>query len=173
MNLPPRRPLRSSVVESSRSCLFCAFSGLVSLVMFSFEFQTICRSSLASTQLWRPYRAGFILALCTVLFIDQVGYFVNIYSPQTKLREGNVFTPVCQSSCSQWGTGSLYDITFCLTDPRPPGTETHPEQRLPLYGKERAVSILLECILVNECVYRIAGISCKHSSFYPVGKCTW
>ena len=33
----------------------------------------------------------------------------NIYSPQTKLREGNVFTPVCQSFCSQGG--SLYDVT--------------------------------------------------------------
>ena len=25
------------------------------------------------------------------------------YRPQTKLREGNVFTPVCQSFCSQGG----------------------------------------------------------------------
>ena len=35
------------------------------------------------------------------------------YCPQTKLREGNVFTPVCQSFCS-WGGGSLYDVTACL-----------------------------------------------------------
>ena len=29
------------------------------------------------------------------------------YCQQMKLREGNVFTPVCQSFCSQEGTGSL------------------------------------------------------------------
>ena len=31
-----------------------------------------------------------------------------------KLREGNVFTHVCQSFCSQ-GRGSLYEVTSCLT----------------------------------------------------------
>ena len=35
------------------------------------------------------------------------------YRPPTKWREGNVFTPVCQSFCS-WGV-SLYDVTSCLT----------------------------------------------------------
>ena len=34
--------------------------------------------------------------------------------------------------------GSLYDVTFCLWTETPPG-----------YGKERAVRILLECILVT------------------------
>ena len=28
-------------------------------------------------------------------------HYVNFYRPQTKLRKGNVFTPVCQSLCSQ------------------------------------------------------------------------
>ena len=35
------------------------------------------------------------------------------YHTQTKLREGNVFAPVCQSFCSQ-GEGSLYNDTSCL-----------------------------------------------------------
>ena len=29
------------------------------------------------------------------------------YRPQTKLREGNVFTPVCQSFCSRGGGGCM------------------------------------------------------------------
>ena len=42
------------------------------------------------------------------------------YRPLTKLRKGNVFTPVCQSFCSQGGV--------CLSacwDTHPPG-QTHP-----------------------------------------------
>ena len=39
---------------------------------------------------------------------QQIG---DYYRPQTKLWEGNVFTPVCQSFCSR---GSLYDIISCL-----------------------------------------------------------
>ena len=33
----------------------------------------------------------------------QIRCQVNYYRPQTKLREGNVFTPVCQSFCSPGG----------------------------------------------------------------------
>ena len=43
--------------------------------------------------------------------------FPDIYRPQTKLWEGNVFTPVCQSFYSQGG--SLYDGTSCLTETPP------------------------------------------------------
>ena len=52
------------------------------------------------------------------------------------LREGNVFTPVCQSFCSQGEGVSL--------------TEPHNRTETPLYGKERVVRILLECILVEK-----------------------
>ena len=42
------------------------------------------------------------------------------YRPQAKLREGNVFTSVCQSFCSQ-GAG-VYAVISCLTET--PWTET-------------------------------------------------
>ena len=49
-------------------------------------------------------------------------------------REGNVFTLVCQSFCSQEGVG------LPNRDP--------PLDRDPLYSNKRVVRILLECILV-------------------------
>ena len=61
------------------------------------------------------------------------------YPPQKKLREGNVFTPACQSFCSQGRRGFLYDVTSCLTETlmdrdlngqRPP-RQRPPEQRTP------------------------------------------
>ena len=82
----------------------------------------------------------------------------------TKLRQGNVFAPVCDSahrgvsvpacttghmtggslsggSLSEGGSlsGGLFRGGLCQGDPQ---TET------PLYSNERAVRILLECILV-------------------------
>ena len=81
------------------------------------------------------------------------------YRPQTKLREGIVFTPVSQSFCSQgWGGGSLYGVTSYLAtwshvpfrgslSGGLPDRDT-PGQRSPLYGKEQAIRILIECILV-------------------------
>ena len=75
----------------------------------------------------------------------------NCYRPQTKLREGYVFTPVCQSFCSRgggdvrdrggWGMcggacvaeGECVVWGACMQDTR---------------SLKRAVRILLECILV-------------------------
>ena len=78
--------------------------------------------------------------------------------PATKLRQGNIFTGICQTFCSQGGVsvqeglcpgrslsgGSLSrgSLSGGFLSGRPP-TET------PLYGNERMVRILLECILVN------------------------
>ena len=56
---------------------------------------------------------------------------VAYYRPQTKLREGNAFTPVCQTPPGRHPLG------------RPPLEDT-PPQRRPL---KQAVCILLECIL--------------------------
>ena len=63
------------------------------------------------------------------------------YRPQTKLRKGNVFKPVCQSVCSQ-GEGGLPQ---CMLGRQPPWADT-PLGRHPL---QRTVCILLECILVH------------------------
>ena len=39
----------------------------------------------------------------------------NFTARKRSLWQGNVFTPVCQSFCSQGGSrGSLYDVTSCL-----------------------------------------------------------
>ena len=105
----------------------------------------------------------------------------SYYLLQTKLQEGNVFTPVCQSFCSQrrgdlcmmslpvWLPGPMFLLGvsvsrsmfllggLCLgglpdrdsPGQRPPWTET----TRPPYGKERAVRILLERILVSSRIY--------------------
>ena len=46
----------------------------------------------------------------------------HFYRPQTKLRKGNVFTPVCQSFCSHGGGGSA-SVHAGIHSPRltPPG----------------------------------------------------
>ena len=70
---------------------------------------------------------------------------IKTYLPERKqsLGQGNVFTPVCHS---------FHGGGVSLTDPpgqRPPAlwTETPLDTDTP-YGQERAVHILLECILV-------------------------
>ena len=78
---------------------------------------------------------------------------IHLYRPQTKLREGNVFTHVCDSVYSEvesvsrrvsvWGglcPGGLY---------RGGSLSRKTTQQRPSYGKERVVCILLECILVT------------------------
>ena len=86
------------------------------------------------------------------------------YRPQTKLREGNVFTPVCDSvhrgGVSVWGglcregslSGGLYPGGLCLGGLCPVSRGSLyggvSVRRHPPYGKERTVRILLECILV-------------------------
>ena len=99
------------------------------------------------------------------------------YRPQTKLREGNVFYTclsvvlftgiggLCMMSLPVWipgpmflprglclwshvsSGGSLVFVQGGLPDRDPPGRD--PLDKDPLYGKERAVRILLECILVT------------------------
>ena len=81
------------------------------------------------------------------------------YRPQTKLREGNVFTPVCDSvhrgglcpggSLSKWGGSLSRGVSVMET---PPGTV-----------EQRAVRILLECILVMDVFKRnnISQYYCK------------
>ena len=43
---------------------------------------------------------------------------LNLYRPQTKLQKGNVFTPVCQSFCSQ---GEVCLSAYWDSHPLPPG----------------------------------------------------
>ena len=71
---------------------------------------------------------------------------VHYYHPQTNLWKGNVFTPVCQSFCSQGrvsAQGGVYP-SMHWTDPPGQTPPPHPPWR-PL---QRTVSSLLECILV-------------------------
>ena len=50
----------------------------------------------------------------------------HIYRPQTKLREGNVFTPVCQSFCSKGEGACVTCMPPGHTRPQPPGHASHP-----------------------------------------------
>ena len=43
------------------------------------------------------------ISLLTFHYLKLHDFRLDIYRPQTKLRKGNVFTPVCQSFCSQGG----------------------------------------------------------------------
>ena len=95
-----------------------------------------------------------------------------IYCPKTKLREGNVFTPVCQSFCSRGGCLPLVgggSATPPWADtPRQTPLGRHPPGQTPPWAdtppcpvhagihtllrstvKKRAVRIPLECILVK------------------------
>ena len=81
----------------------------------------------------------FILKSITNIFF----VLLHSYRPQTKLRKCNVFTPVCQSFCSQGGC-----IPACTGACIPPGRPPSPSRRLLL----RTVRILMECILVLFCV---------------------
>ena len=81
------------------------------------------------------------------------------YRPQTKLQEGNVLTPVCQSFCSHGGMC----IPACIWGRHPPPRQTSPGQKPHPSGQTppwagtppprrpllRTVRILLECILVS------------------------
>ena len=59
----------------------------------------------------------------------------HIYCPKTKLREGNVFTPVCQSFCLG-GAGACHDVTVTCygqhhpTEQTPPPTMMAPHPRM-------------------------------------------
>ena len=95
---------------------------------------------------------------------------MGFYRPQT-LGQGNVFTPVCQSFCSQgvrgvcpspwmqtqgWADPLLdADDPWGWADPPPldadlPGVGQTPHMQTPPHTvNKRAVRILLECILVS------------------------
>ena len=84
------------------------------------------------------------------------------YRPQTKLREGNVFTLVCDSV--HRGGVSVYGRFLSGEGVCPGGGCLCPAgvslssrgvsvQGDPPYSKERAVRILLECILVSSLDY--------------------
>ena len=88
----------------------------------------------------------------TLLGLDK--YFLP---PVTKLWQGNVFTPVCQSFCSQ---GGMHARGACMVGACIAGGHVCPgghvwqgscawQERRPL---QRAVRILLECILVKICI---------------------
>ena len=90
----------------------------------SYDMMYICVSNKVNLVLdTRKERLGLLLmnsnyvhqsALCLRRRI-QLAQTFNFYRQQTKLWEGRVFTPVCQSFRS-WEGVSLYDVTSCLAD---------------------------------------------------------
>ena len=85
---------------------------------------------------------GIILTIILLQFRDYFSNFQGIFwqyfkfftARRQSLGQGNIFTGVCLST---GGRG------FPDREPPPP------------YGKERPVRILLECILVECCIYRL------------------
>ena len=73
-----------------------------------------------------------------------------LYSPQTKLREGNVFTGVCQSvhGGGEYGAFPPYPRDRIPLGTAPPSAGLHHPGRYPPQQQKRAVRILLECFLV-------------------------
>ena len=59
------------------------------------------------------------MMLIELMFVAYSLIFFTCYRPQTKLWKGNVFTPVCQSFCSQRG-GGVVCLSACWD------THTHP-----------------------------------------------
>ena len=100
-------------------------------------------------------------------FVQYCGFldvrFVNNYQPQRSCGQGNIFTPVCHSFCSQGGLpqcmlgypppGADTPLSRPPTEQTPPQEQTPrsrhpPRSRLQHTVSERPVRILLECILV-------------------------
>ena len=85
------------------------------------------------------------------LFYHVVSYSEIIFLPSaTKLGQGNIFSSVCQEFCSQGGSTPPGQVPPWAGTSRHPWAGTPPGQVPPMVN-ERAVRILLECILVRMC----------------------
>ena len=83
-----------------------------------------------------------------VLWTEDLHGNLTSYQPQTKLREGNVFTAVCLSVHRGLGLPSHN----AMGQADPPQKDDPPRRMTPpRYVKPRALCILLECILVYQC----------------------
>ena len=111
-----------------------------------------------------------ILEVCIVSLYSRVFFYSSAFLPSANVVcEGYVFTPVCQSFCSQGGSASVHAGSRHPPGPDPPGTDTPPGSRhLPgtrpslgagtLPGRRlllRTVHILLECILLNKNAFQL------------------
>ena len=70
-------------------------------VRVSFKLTSICSHRKQNPQSYNGCRS--VSGALPIHFSAYIPRKTNFYYPQTKLREGNVFTPVCQSFCSQGG----------------------------------------------------------------------
>ena len=80
---------------------------------------------------------------------------VGFYRPQTKLRKGNVFTPVCQSFCLQRGVCPVHArIHPPSLGRQPPPTDGHCRRRYASYWNAFLLSISLKT--VSKTVFHIS-----------------
>ena len=103
--------------------------------------------------------------------LDVIGMGTFCYRPQTKFGARKYFHR-CLFVCPQRGGG--------LPDRDPPRTETSPGQKSPLYGKERVVRILLECIFTARkrslrrlCFYRCLSVHMGGRAWFYSGGHAW
>ena len=68
----------------------------------SMLYLTAIDSTIRSTEIIRSYSYSEVIAP-HILAFENVSFHGHLYRPQTKLRKGNVFTPVCKSFWSQGG----------------------------------------------------------------------
>ena len=96
------------------------------------------------------------------------------YRLQTKLREGNVFTPVCDSVHRGVGVYPSMQWAMGCTSSRQIPLGRHPLRQTPLplrWPLKRAVRILLECILVQDLIEgTLRGKSSKSASYPNIKK---
>ena len=97
---------------------------------------------------------------------NEVTVSISHYRPQTKLREGNVFTPVCRSFCSQ-GMGCIPACNGPVTG-NPPPVDTPFGQTAPTLGRHPHPGQTLP-IWVIYCVYILAQKRSNAGGMQPTG----
>ena len=151
-----KRIIWGSIQQNMRSVRINLIKLGLDLVPLQTEIHFLCKLIMWSISSW------------PLNFAD-VHYVLYFYRPQTKLREGNVFTHVCLSRLA--GAGRVSAQPKCrppakrhpprfppaagrqTPHPRPGGMHSLPARRhtpTPRYGQPVGGTILLECILVLE-----------------------
>ena len=133
-------------LKDFNACYSCPLTWLCNFCWNMLNIQSSCHKCLVNS--WKLYKAPD--------FKENV--LDSFYLPQTKLREGKFFTPVCQSFCSQGLGGCLPQCMLGYTpswaDPprqTPPWADSHTSRLLLLW----MVRILLDSTPLGSILFNI------------------